>query len=87
MMFGKSSFLMRSHTPLTAEWMDEMHRRMDAASPLLAACSAAGIYGEGADYPFGWTDLLGRVLDPLTLKYHAHVRHDDRLLLDFTDYR
>lgn len=85
MMFGKGAFLMRSHTSLTAEWLMEMERRLDDASSALAG-SEGGVYGEEG-YPLSWTDLLGRVLDPLTLKHHPHVRYDERLVLDFTDYR
>lgn len=84
--FGKSGFMMRSQTPLTLEWMTEMHSRLDAAHGALKA-HPGGIFGDDPDYPLSWTDLLGRVLDPLTLKYLAHVRLDDRMLLDFEDYR
>lgn len=86
LMFGKGAFLMRSHTSLTAEWLTEMDRLLDGALDPLVTASSGSIYGaEG--YPLSWTDLLGRVLDPLTLKHHEHVRYDDRLLLDFTNYR
>lgn len=86
LMFGKSGFMMRSHTPLTTQWMVEMHRRLELAPEKIAA-HPGGVFGEDADYPLSWTDLLGRVLDPLTLKHHQHVRLDDRMLLDFSDYR
>ncbi|PUA81530.1 hypothetical protein [Nocardioides currus] len=84
-MFGKSGFMMRSHTPLTAAWMAQMHHILDEKAAQIAA-QPGGVYGaEG--YPLSWTDLLARVLDPLTLKYLAHVRCDDRMLLHFEDYR
>lgn len=86
LMFGKSSFMMRSHTPLTAEWMAEVHRRLDVLTDDLQAHPATDPFW-GPGYPVSWTDLLSRVLDPLTLKYHQHVRYDDDLLLDFTNYR
>ena len=85
LMFGKGGFIMRSHTPITAEWMAEMDRRLDVAADELARHSG-GVFGE-AGYPLSWTDLLGRVLDPLTLKYHSHVRYDERMLLRFEGYR
>ncbi|GAA1916883.1 hypothetical protein [Nocardioides hwasunensis] len=84
--FGKSGFMMRSHTPLTAEWLAEMDQRLDRAQSVLAQ-HPGGIFGDDANYPLSWTDLLGRVLDPLTLKYLTHVRLDDRMMLDFEDYR
>ncbi len=86
LMFGKSGFLMRSHTPLTAEWMAQMDAILDELLEPLAA-HPGGVYGDSGQYPVSWTDLLGRVLDPLTLKHLDHVRRDHRMLLDFTDYR
>lgn len=86
LMFGKSGFVMRSHTPLTAAWMSEVDRRLDGLQAHLAA-HPGGIFGEDPLYPLSWTDLLGRVLDPLTLKYVAHTRLDDRMLLEFENYR
>lgn len=86
LMFGKSGFMMRSHTPLTTAWMSEMHAILDERAEDLAR-HPGGIYGDSSEYPNSWTDLLGRVLDPLTLKYHRHVRYDERMLLRFEDYR
>jgi hypothetical protein len=86
LMFGKSGFMMRSHTPLTAAWMARMHAVLDERGADLAA-HPGGVYGDDAAYPMSWTDLLGRVLDPLTLKHLGHVRYDDRMLLRFEDYR
>lgn len=85
LMFGKGGFMMRSHTPLTAAWLAQMDAILDARSDELTA-RPGGVFGADG-YPLSWTDLLGRVLDPLTLKFHAHVRRDDRMLLDFDHYR
>ncbi len=86
LMFGKSGFMMRSHTPLTAAWMAQMDAVLDRRKDLLAE-HPGGVYGDVAAYPISWTDLLGRVLDPLTLKHLDHVRYDERMLLNFEDYR
>jgi hypothetical protein len=86
LMFGKCAFIMRSHTPLTAAWMAQMDAVLDAHEALLAQ-HPGGVFGDSSHYPLSWTDLLGRVLDPLTLKHHTHVRYDDRMLLRFEDYR
>lgn len=85
LMFGKGAMLMRSRTSLTAEWLAEMDRRLDDARDSLSQ-STGDVFG-GDGYPLSWTDLLGRTLDPLTLKYTDHIRLDDRMLLDFTNYR
>lgn len=86
LMFGKGGFLMRSHTRLTAEWLRQVEAVLDDKAEELRRCPATGPYG-GPGYPLSWHDLLGRTLDPLTLKHHAHVRYDDALLLEFEDYR
>lgn len=86
LMFGKGGFLMRSHTPLTAEWLTQVESVLDQRLYELRASPATDVYG-GPGYPMSWHDVLARVLDPLTLKHHEHVRVDERLLLDFEDYR
>lgn len=86
LMFGKSGFMMRSHTPLSAAWLARMDALLEQAGPALAA-HPGGVYGDDGGYPLSWTDLLGRVLDPLTLKYQEHVRYDERMLLNFEGYR
>ncbi|WP_297623880.1 hypothetical protein [Nocardioides sp.] len=86
LMFGKGGFMMRSYTPITASWVEQMHRVLDSRLDALSE-HPGGVFGDAGGYPLGWTDLLGRILDPLTLKYADHVRFDERLLLDFHDYR
>lgn len=86
LMFGKSGFMMRSHTPLTTEWMAQMDALLDERRELLAR-HPGGVFGDTDEYPMSWTDLLGRVLDPLTLKYLSHVRYDSSMLLEFQNYR
>lgn len=86
LMFGKSGFMMRSQTPLTSAWMAQMDAVLDERGIALAR-HPGGVFGDDGAYPISWTDLLGRILDPLTLKFHEHVRYDDRLLLHFEGYR
>lgn len=86
LMFGKGAFVMRANSPLTAEWMAQMDAILDASQEELRQ-HPGDAFGASVHYPLSWTDLLGRVLDPLTLKYHEHVRFDDALLLEFRDYR
>lgn len=86
LMFGKCAFLMRSHTPLTAEWLAEVESVLDSKADELARQPALNAYG-GRGYPLSWHDLLGRILDPVTLKHHDRVRFDESLLLEFEDYR
>ena len=86
MMFGKSGFMMRSYTPLTAAWLAQMDAIVSSRNNILAQ-HPGGVFGDDVDYPMSWTDLLGKVLDPLTLKYARQVRYDERMLLNFEDYR
>ncbi|MDO5700980.1 MAG: hypothetical protein Q4P36_05850 [Bowdeniella nasicola] len=85
-LIGLGAYLTRSATPLTAEWLREVERRMsyyaDQASEF-----PGGTRGEVVGYPVSWTRLLGGVLQPLQLKYLRHVRIDDSLLLRFVDYQ
>lgn len=86
LVFGNSGFMMRSRTPLTAEWMREMDDRLDRVEGRLVS-NPGGVFGGGPGYPLSWNDLLARVLDPLNLKYVDHVRHDERMMLELKDYR
>lgn len=83
---GTSSILARSHTPFTGEWMREVDRKMDYYADQLAEFPG-GVRGEVIGYPVSWTHLLGRIYQPLQLKYLDHIRPDDSLLLEFTDYQ
>ncbi len=41
----------------------------------------------GPGYPVSWTDLLGKVYQPLQLKYFHHIRVDNDLLVGWADYQ
>ncbi|WP_159305455.1 glycosyltransferase family 32 protein [Micrococcus luteus] len=83
---GTAAMIVRSHTPFTGEWIREVDRRMDALAPRLAASPGLVRLG-GPGYPVSWTDLLGKVYQPLQFKYFEHIRVDDDLLVNFTDYQ
>lgn len=83
---GMGSFIVRSHTALTGEWLREVERRMDYYMPQ-AEEFPGGVRGEVVGYPVSWTRLLGGILHPLQLKYLTHVRINDDLLLDFENYQ
>lgn len=82
---GGSAFIARPGTTLTAEWLAEVERRLDYALPLLQQ-HPGGVRNEVDEYPFGWNDLLAKVLHPLALKHHRHVRVDADLTPDIEDY-
>ncbi len=82
---GMGGMLARSHTPFTAEWLREVERRLDYFAPQVQEFPG-GVRGDVVGYPVSWTDLLGKIYHPLQLKYLDHVRQDQDLLLDFTEY-
>ncbi|MDO4920011.1 hypothetical protein [Kocuria sp.] len=83
---GMGAYLLRSHTPLTAEWLREVERRLDYYADQAAEFPGEQ-RGEVVGYPISWTRLLGGVLHPLQLKHLSHVRQDPDLLLGFEDYQ
>ena len=85
-LLGNGAYLVRPHTPFTAEWLREVERRLDYYAPQ-AAEFPGGVRGEVVGYPVSWNQLLSTVFNPLTLKYLDHIRQDDDLLLEFTDYQ
>ncbi|WP_256841516.1 hypothetical protein [Ornithinimicrobium cryptoxanthini] len=83
---GSSAMICRSYTPFTAEWLRQVDLLLDYFGPQ-AADHPGGIRGEVVGYPVSWTDLLGKVYHPLQLKYLEHVRVENGMLLNFTDYQ
>ena len=83
---GMGAYLVRPRTPLTAEWLREVERRLDYYADQ-AAEFPGGQRGEVVGYPVSWTRLLGGILHPLQLKHLDHVRQDRELLLEFQDYQ
>lgn len=77
--------LCRANTPLTLEWLTEVERRLDYYLPQLAEFPG-GERGAVVGYPISWNRLLNQVHHPLTLKFNQHVRIDNRIRVDTTDY-
>ena len=83
---GMGAYLVRSHTPLTAEWLREVERRMGYWADQAAEFPGEE-RGEVVGYPVSWTRMLGGILHPLQLKHLDHVRQDPDLRLDLGDYQ
>lgn len=83
---GGCSFIVRPHTHLSHEWLSEVERRLDYFAPLLEQ-NPGGIRNEVGAYPIGWNDLLAKIVHPLALKHHTHVRMNDRLLPKLENYQ
>lgn len=76
--------IIRSHTPFTREWLREVERRLGFLAGRLAE-SPGDVRHGSSGYPASWTDLLGKVYQPLQLKYFHHIRVDDDLLVESAD--
>ncbi|RKQ34204.1 glycosyltransferase family 32 protein [Kocuria tytonis] len=83
---GMGAFIAHAATPLTAEWLREVERRLDYYADQAAEFPGEQ-RGEVVGYPVSWTRLLGGVLHPLQLKHLEHVRQDPELRLDLGDYQ
>lgn len=77
--------LARPGSPLTAEWLAEVERRMSAWAARLEKYPG-GVRGETEGYPFSWNDLLNRIHHPLSMKYSAHIRRSTVFDIDVRDY-
>lgn len=78
---GQAAYISRPGTPLTAEWLHHLERKLDAALPALQE-HPGDARGSDPLYPLGWTEILAQILDPLTVKYHEHLLYEPRLLYD-----
>ncbi|WP_271394792.1 hypothetical protein [Neomicrococcus lactis] len=84
-LIGNGAFIFRPHTPLTAEWLAEVERRIDLHSKELRL-SPGNERGNNSGYPVRWTEILGEVLAPLVLKYNEHIESTKTIRPDFKRY-
>jgi len=84
---GAGAFIVRPRTLFTAQWYEEVLRRVDYHSRDLATHPATDPFGEAGGYPVTWIALASLIFHPLQLKYMPHVRQDTRLLPVLTHYR
>lgn len=86
---GPSGFICRPYSVFTAEWMRELEARMDYYAGSLEEADASGCdpYAAPAHYPIRWTEILGDIIQPLSLKHHDHVILTDDVRPVLTNYR
>ncbi|HBR11518.1 MAG TPA: hypothetical protein DD740_04775 [Chryseobacterium sp.] len=97
LLIGTCSFICKPNTPLTKDWYEELHRRMDIAYDSLKKFNAEEenkfIYYEmdypqkGIGYPIPYFHLLGQIIHPLMLKYHRHITTYKKMLPVLKNYR
>lgn len=86
---GVSGFICRPHSRFTAEWMRELTARMDYYADALrrADASRSTPYEQPDDYPIRWSELLGDIIQPLSLKYNGRVLFTDHMKPVRKNYR
>lgn len=83
---GTSALIMRPSTPLAAEWMAEVNRRMDYFGDMLAK-HPGGVRGEDPLYPVSWNNLLAQAFHPLCLKHHNRIIYEPGMAPSIREYR
>ena len=83
---GNCAFIAHAGTPFVQEHHAEQIRRLDEWADELRR-HPGGQRGETPGYPVPWVGLQGEISAALSLKYQAHVIHDDTVMPYFKDYR
>jgi len=68
-LLGFGAFICRPRTPLTAEWLREVERRLDLYHRQLVE-NPGNDNGSNSGYPIAWIELGIDIIHPLQLKYH-----------------
>lgn len=86
---GTSAFICRPRSAFTAEWMRELNARLNyLQEPLREAdASTSDPYAAPANYPIRWTEILGDITQPLSLKHQEHLRFSEQIRPDLSEYR
>ncbi len=85
-LIGLCAFVFRPHTPLTGEWYDELHRRMDHYHEALKR-APGNVMGDNKGYPIRWSGILGDIWFPTALRYHDRLLMNDAVKPSFDNYR
>lgn len=94
-LIGLCSFIFRSRTPITREWIDKMHHCLDMKHDQLKEHPSShpqdrqGVTlpnGDISSYPLRWTELLGDIFHPLIYSNQEAVLHLD-IAPSFVNYR
>lgn len=75
-MIGNGSYVCKKGTPLVVEWLEEVHRILDAKLEKLRNYPAPhprAMQQADPNYVLKWTEICGNVFHPLVYKYLDHV--------------
>lgn len=86
---GPSGFVCRPRSQFTAEWMRELHARLDYYSGSLREADAAACdpYAAPDAYPIRWSEILGDIIQPLSMKHQCHMYFTDAIRPELAGYR
>ena len=83
---GNGAYIARPRTPFTGAWLGEAERRLDIWEEAIDA-TPGDVYSGGVGYPVPFYGLLGEIFHPLCLRFHRHLRQDERLTPQLVDYK
>lgn len=83
---GFGAFICRPGTPLTAEWLRELDRRLDYYAEELAE-HPGNTWGDNPGYPILWIELGSDVFNPLQLKYLKHIGQNAVVFPELDNHR
>ncbi|MCT1458254.1 hypothetical protein M3G03_01630 [Aestuariimicrobium sp. p3-SID1156] len=86
---GPSAFACRPGSPFTGEWMRELNARLDYYAGALreAGCGSGNAYDRPPNYPIRWSEILGDIIQPLSMKYQSHMLFTDDIKPQLHNYR
>lgn len=84
-LIANGAFIYKPHSPIVAEWINEIHNRLDSLLPNVIK-NQGDQYGSG-DYPVPWSYIMAQIMHPLILKYSERVIYLDSELYSTENYR
>lgn len=81
---GQAAFICKPGTPFTAEWWIRLNEVLDSHLEALKA-DPGSTHRASDTYALAWTQILAQIIDPLSLKYHQHIRYTDTLAYEFDE--
>lgn len=80
LLIGNCAFICKPYTPITTEWYNEVHQRMDELCDYYKQSESKDL----SSVPYFY---LVQIFHPLMLKYHKHIIQYKKLLPVLKDYR
>lgn len=84
-LISNCAFIYKPNSPISKEWMEETHKRLDSLLPSLVK-NPGDQYG-AVNYPVPWSYIMAQIMHPLVLKYHDKVISKDISLFQTDNYR